>query len=107
MLTNNIFFKSFKKKKYNKVIEKDLKLLLKENNIVIKSLRPDFKNNYNKKTILKLKNYFHLRVIGMGGSILGTKSIYDFLKNKIKKKFYFIDNLQSKVNFYRKKKLLI
>ena len=26
----------------------------------------------------------------MGGSILGTKTIYEFLKHKIKKKFYFL-----------------
>ena len=31
----------------------------------------------------------------MGGSILGTQAIYDFLKHKIKKKFYFINNLKS------------
>ena len=35
----------------------------------------------------------------MGGSILGTESIYDFLKNKIKKNFIFINNLQTKKNF--------
>ena len=29
----------------------------------------------------------------MGGSSLGSKAIYDFLKNKIKKDFEFIDNL--------------
>ena len=29
----------------------------------------------------------------MGGSILGMKAIYSFLKFKIKKKFLFIDNL--------------
>ena len=29
----------------------------------------------------------------MGGSILGTRAIYDFLKKKIKNKFHFIDNL--------------
>ena len=32
----------------------------------------------------------------MGGSTLGAQAIYDFLKKKIKKKFFFIDNLQSK-----------
>jgi glucose-6-phosphate isomerase len=30
----------------------------------------------------------------MGGSVLGTQTIYNFLKNKIKKNFQFIDNLQ-------------
>ena len=29
----------------------------------------------------------------MGGSCLGSQAIYDFLKNNIKKKFYFFDNL--------------
>ncbi len=32
----------------------------------------------------------------MGGSTLGAQAIYDFLKKKIKKNFFFIDNLQSK-----------
>ena len=31
----------------------------------------------------------------MGGSILGTQAIHDFLRHKIKKKFIFIDNLKS------------
>jgi glucose-6-phosphate isomerase len=31
----------------------------------------------------------------MGGSTLGTQAIYNFLEKKIKKKFSFIDNLQS------------
>ena len=37
-------------------------------------------------------------MIGMGGSILGSEAIYSFLKDKIKKKFYFINNLQSLKN---------
>ena len=39
----------------------------------------------------------------MGGSILGAQSIYDFLKIKIKKNFYFINNLKSKIIFSDKK----
>ena len=31
-------------------------------------------------------------LIGMGGSIMGSRSIYSFLKNKIKKNFFFIDS---------------
>ena len=38
----------------------------------------------------------------MGGSILGARAIYSFLKKKIKKNFYFLDNLSemdiSKIN---------
>ena len=29
----------------------------------------------------------------MGGSILGAESIYQFLKDKIKKKIYFFDDI--------------
>jgi glucose-6-phosphate isomerase len=42
-------------------------------------------------------------VIGMGGSSLGAKAIYDFLRHKIKKRFFFIDNLKIN-NTERKKK---
>jgi len=40
----------------------------------------------------------------MGGSTLGAQTIYDFLRKKIKKKFSFIDNLQSfsKINNVKK-----
>ena len=39
----------------------------------------------------------------MGGSSLGTQTIYDFLKHKIKKKFVFSDNLQVNLNKDKKK----
>ena len=42
-------------------------------------------------------------MIGIGGSILGSQAIYDFLKKKIKKKFLFVDNLASNKNFKKKK----
>jgi len=43
----------------------------------------------------------------MGGSILGTEAIYDFLKHKVKKKFYFINNLNATLHkFNNKKKIL-
>ena len=31
----------------------------------------------------------------MGGSILGSEAIYYFLKDRIKKRVYFIDNIDS------------
>ena len=106
MLTRNINFKNFKVKKNNKDIKKDLISLLTKKNMVLKSLGDSYKNNYTKKILLKFKKYTNIRIIGMGGSILGTKSIYDFLKNKVKKNFYFIDNLQSKIKFNDKKNYL-
>ena len=95
MITKNIIFKNFNLKLNNSKIQKDLKLLLKEKNTIIKSLSPTYKNSYNNKIIKKFQNYLNVRIIGMGGSILGTESIYDFLKHKIKKKFFFFNNLNS------------
>ena len=106
MLTRNINFKNFRVKKNNKDIKKDLISLLTKKNMVLKSLGDSYKNNYTKKILSKFKKYTNIRIIGMGGSILGTKSIYDFLKNKVKKNFYFIDNLQSKIKFNDKKNYL-
>ena len=99
MLTKNINFKNFKVKKSSNKIKKDLNIILKENNDVLKSLSPSYKNSYNKKTISKFNKYSHIRVIGMGGSILGAETIYNFLKYKIKKNFYFNNNLQSKIKY--------
>ena len=104
MLTKNISFKNFRLKKYSKKIKKDFDILLKENNEIIQSLGQSYINSYNKKDILKFKKYFNVRVIGMGGSILGTESIYAFLKNKIKKSFFFENNLHSLVVFPNIKK---
>tara|TARA_B110000495_G_scaffold43229_1_gene35435 strand:- start:1829 stop:2986 length:1158 start_codon:yes stop_codon:yes gene_type:complete len=104
MLTKNISFKNFRLKKYSKKIKKDFDILLKENNEIIQSLGQSYINSYNKKDILKFKKYFNVRVIGMGGSILGTESIYTFLKNKIKKSFFFENNLHSLVVFPNIKK---
>ena len=42
----------------------------------------------------------------MGGSTLGTLSIYDFLNNKIKKKFEFIENLKKNISNKKSKKYL-
>ena len=97
MITKNINFKNFKIKKKNYKIKKDLKVLLEENNIILKSLTSSYKNSYTDRKIKKFKNYFDIKVIGMGGSILGTEAIYDFLNDKIKKNFSFINNLKSKL----------
>ena len=43
MLTKNINFKNFQLKKNNKKIRNDLKLFLKENNTVLKSLGLNYK----------------------------------------------------------------
>ena len=94
MLTKNISFKNFKIKKNNLKIKHILTSLVKEKNEILLSMSKNYKNSFNKKIINKYKNGYNFRVIGMGGSTLGTQAIYDFLKNKIKKRFFFLDNLQ-------------
>ena len=106
MLTKNIKLKLFREKKLNKKLKKKLISLLNEENFVIKSLKKEYKNNFNKKTISKFKNFVNYRVIGIGGSSLGTQAIYDFLKNKIKKNFEFLDNLKSYTKKNKKKRYL-
>jgi glucose-6-phosphate isomerase len=103
MLTKNIFFKNFEARKSNNKIKEDLTLLIKEKNEIIKSLGASYKNNYYKKTILRLKKQFNIRIIGIGGSILGAIAIFSFLRNKIKKKVEFISNLNSNHSLSNKK----
>ena len=100
MLTSGINFKNFKIKSKNISIKKKLNFLLNEKNEIIKSLSRNYKNSFNKNILLKYKKNKNFRLIGMGGSSLGTQAIYDFLKIKIKKNFIFINNLQTtqKVN---------
>ena len=89
------FQKNFLIKKDKQRIIKILKQILGEDTQTIKCLSSLYKNSYQKKQLLKYKKKItDYRIIGMGGSILGAKAIYDFLKHKIKKNFIFIDNLQ-------------
>ena len=97
MTTDNFIFKNFRIKKNYKKIKKDFELLIKENNTIIKSLSTFYKSSYTDKKIQKFKKYSNIKIIGMGGSILGAESIYEFLKDKIKKNFYFINNLKPKI----------
>ena len=100
MLTKNIKFKKFKSKKLISDKKKILKFLknkkLYSENPLLKTLSKNYKLGYRKKLIYSLKEYKELNLIGMGGSILGTQSIYNFLQHRIKKKIYFYDNLQNK-----------
>jgi len=102
MLTSNIKFKNFdiskkiNKRKFNKERWfKEIKLL--------ESLKLNYKYSYSKNLIKKIKKNHNFRIIGMGGSTLGIEAIYQFLKNKIKKKFIFINNLNPKLKNDEKK----
>jgi glucose-6-phosphate isomerase len=104
MITTGIKLINFKKKTNPLDIKKNLKLILKEKNQVIESLKTSYQNSYESKKILKYKKGSNFRVIGMGGSSLGANAIYDFLKKKIKKNFLFFDNLQNNTKVKNKKK---
>ena len=104
MLTKDIKLKSFNKTNSKEIIKKKLKLIINDKSQLIKSLSKEYKDKYNFK---KIKNFFgknDVRLIGMGGSILGSQAIYYFLEEKIKKKFFFIDNITPSIkNNYKSK----
>ena len=83
------------------------KKLYKNFSVLLSNLRKDLKN-YNKtlnvldkkfiidpkiKKLHEFRKYKKIAVIGMGGSILGAEAIYSFFKKKIKKKFYFFNDI--------------
>ncbi len=103
MLTERINFINFRKNYEKKNINIRLKNLIKKKNDLINSLSPNYKDNFNKKLLEKHKNSKNFRVIGMGGSILGTQAIYNYLNDKVKKNFYFINNLQNIEKKFKKK----
>ena len=105
MLSKKIQINNLKFKK-NQSITNILSNLLKEKNQTILSLGNKYKNKYSYKELVNKVDKLNVRIFGMGGSILGAKAIYDFLKDKIKKKFFFIDNINEKISFNNKKKFL-
>ena len=99
IISKNIIFKNFKglnninqNKKINKLLKKELII----NHSLLNSLTDKYKYSFKKKDVKKLQNFKLYNLIGMGGSILGSEAIYDFLNHKIKKKFEFYNNLKSK-----------
>ena len=105
MLTQNISFKNFLIHKKKLVVKKNLNLILNEKTQVISSLSKSYKDSFSKKNTKHFNKKLDYRIIGMGGSTLGAQAIYDFLKNKIKKKFIFVDNLNASKNKQTKKNL--
>ena len=91
-LTKNISFENFKINKFERKINKILINLLREENQIISSFKDSYIDSWDKKIFKKYKKYKTIILIGMGGSIMGSRSIYSFLKNKIKKNFFFIDS---------------
>ena len=102
MLTSNIKFKNFNISKFKNLINFKNEKWFKKIRL-FESLKLNYKYSYTKEQIRKINKNNNFRLIGMGGSTLGVEAIYQFLNHKIKKKFIFINNLNSKLNNYEKK----
>ena len=112
MLKKDNFFKNYfiNLSKYNKNLKKTKKVFssfivdLKNNQIpLLKSYEKNYEFDFSATTVKKFSKYRNIVVIGMGGSILGTKSIYSFLKKRIKKEVFFFDNLDLNLSLKYKK----
>ena len=112
METKHIIYKNFNnknkklnKKKFNNFL--NFKILIQKYPL-LKSLTNNYNYSFKKKYLLNFKKFNEFNLIGMGGSILGAQAIYDFLNHKIKKKFFFFNNLQKyKITKSNKKRLNI
>ena len=99
MLAKNIKFLNFKDHKIQKSLKGKFKNLINkksDTNNLISSFAKAYPYSYDKKQLKRLKRFDIYQIYGMGGSSLGSKAIYEFMKPKIKKKFYFFDNLDTK-----------
>ena len=83
----HIFSKNFEK------IISDIKFKSNSPLEIYNLLNKNYKLNFKSSDLKKFKRFKSIAIIGMGGSILGTEAIYEFLKIKIKKKIYFFDNI--------------
>jgi len=107
MLKKDNFFKNYfiSSSKYNKNLKKTKKIFnsflidLKNNQIpLLDSYEKNYEFDFSMATVRKFSKYKNIVIIGMGGSILGTKSIYSFFKKKVKKEVFFFDNLDENLH---------
>ena len=86
MIINNIGFKNFKIKGNLTTVNKEFNLLIadyyKNKKNILNTLSKNYNYGTNIKIVKKLKKNSFFRIIGMGGSILGSEAIYSFLKKK-------------------------
>ena len=91
-INNNFSLKKKVNKKCLKILDKIISDLDNAKD-TFHSLSNKFKLNFTKNDLKNFRKFDTIVVVGMGGSILGSKAIYHFLKKKIKKKFIFLDNI--------------
>ena len=100
-----MIFRNFLNIKNAKIIKKDFLNLLQDQPPLFETLKSNYRYSYSKKMISKFRKFSNIRIIGMGGSILGTEAIYCFLKKKIKKKLTFVNNLNSNADYFHDKNI--
>ena len=101
------YLNSMSLKKFSNKFEKELKKInsnIKNPSNFFYLLNRDYNFNFDIKDLKKFKKFNTIAIIGMGGSILGAKAIYYFLRKKIKKKVYFFDDVNSQNIFSFKKR---
>ena len=72
-------------KKFNQIFS-ELKNELNNKNKTINILDKKFSLNFKISELQKFKKFKKIAIIGMGGSILGSEAIYNFLEKRVKKK---------------------
>ena len=90
------FFKSKKIKKNNLIVSSSLNKIfanIKKKKDTFHLLSNKFEFGFKKSSLKRYSKFKKIIIIGMGGSILGTKAIHCFFQHKIKKDFLFFDNL--------------
>ncbi|NCU47311.1 MAG: hypothetical protein EBX43_04015, partial [Candidatus Fonsibacter lacus] len=78
-------------------------LLVNKENFFFNTLSAEYQKTVSlKKSILKQKLHKNILVIGMGGSVLGSKMFSSFFG--LDKNYYFLDNLNNSIvnNFIKK-----
>ena len=86
-LNSNTFKRNFIK---TKRIFESFKLDFQTEIPLLQSYEKNYKMNFSSKTIKKFSKYQNIIIFGMGGSILGSKCIYSFLKIKLRRKYFFL-----------------
>ena len=99
---NKNFSQKFSKK-FNNAIQ-EINLEIDNDKKLLHVLNKDYKFNFKLNDLRNFKKYNTIAIVGMGGSILGSEAIYNFLAKKIKKKVYFFNNLDfEKITNFKKK----
>ena len=106
MLTKNIKFKNYIVRSNISKVKREFKKFVSKENEILSSLSLKYKYSYSKRIIKKYKNFSKLQIIGIGGSTLGTEAIYSFLRDKIKKNFFFINTIKNETPRNKGKKTL-